>query len=82
MNTEILICICIWAGSLLINLINGIVENWNSIHTIGDFLWPLPEDDNFLIIYFPLTNTVVTLLLLISWIYYGLVWLFNIKIKK
>ena len=77
MNTALLCFLPLYGIPLMVSWIDSIVYNWKDIHTIGDFLFPLDREDNFLI-WFPFLNIVYCCRVLI-WLIQKFL---NIQIKK
>ncbi len=77
MNTTLICFLLLYVTPLLITWIYSIVVNWSELHTIGDFILPLDQEDNFLI-WFPFMNIIYCFCVLI-WILQSFL---NIKIKK
>lgn len=77
MNTQLLCFLLLYVIPLLITWIHSIVVNWSELHTIGDFILPLDQEDNFLI-WFPFMNLIFCLCVL----FWMLQSFLNIKIKK
>lgn len=77
MNTTLIYFLLLYVVPLLITWIYSIVTNWEDLHTIRDFIFPLDQEDNFLI-WFPFMNIIFCFCVL----FWMLQSFLNIKIKK
>lgn len=77
MNTPLLCFLLLYAIPVLVTWIHSIVLNWENLHTIGNFILPLDQEDNFLI-WFPFMNIIYCCFVLF-WLLQSFL---NIKIKK
>lgn len=78
-NTLLLI---IYLSSLLINLLTSIIVNFEDLHTLYDFVFPIEDFlSNIFIIYFPISNSFFTLFIMFYGICLLIKKILNIKIK-
>lgn len=74
--------ILIYVISFSVSYTSAIVEEWENLHTIGDFLWPYGSSfENLIMIYLPFGNTIVAVIIISEILYKYLKKFLNIRIK-
>lgn len=76
------IFVLIYIVSFIISYTSAIVEEWKNLHTIRDFLWPHGWwAENLMMIYFPIGNTIVAVIIILEILYKYLNKFLDIRIK-
>lgn len=74
--------VLLYVISFIISYTSAIVEEWKNLHTIRDFLWPHEWWlDNLVMIYFPIGNTIVAVIIICEILYKYLNKFLDIRIK-
>ena len=81
-TTWIIIIVLGYVAPMLISLVTGIVENWEDLHTIKDFIGPYDGFfENFMLVYFPVSNFVMAVIVIIDLVCKAVSGFLNIRIK-